>query len=87
VIGKPELVESGKTVSDFTEEEISSGFSIHTSLSHVNWNDHKINLLDTPGATDFVGEVVAAFRAAECALLTSARARASRSRRSSSGVV
>ncbi|TVQ27565.1 MAG: elongation factor G [Spirochaetaceae bacterium] len=70
VIDKPELVENGKTVSDFTDEEISSGFSIHTSLSHLNWNDRKINVLDTPGSTDFVGEVIAAFRAAECTILT-----------------
>ncbi len=70
VIDKPELVENGKTVSDFTDEEISSGFSIHTSLSHLNWNERKINVLDTPGSTDFVGEVIAAFRAAECAILT-----------------
>ena len=69
VIDRPEHVESGRTVSDYTDEEISSGFSIHTTLGHLNWNDHKINVLDTPGASDFVGEVVAAFRAAESAML------------------
>ena len=69
VIARPETVESGKTVSDYTDEEISSGFSIHTTLSHLSWNDHKINVLDTPGAADFVGEVVAAFRAAESTML------------------
>jgi elongation factor G len=69
VISRAESVESGKTVSDYTDEEISSGFSIHTTLSHLNWSDHKINVLDTPGAADFIGEVVAAFRAAESTIL------------------
>ncbi|MBN1696589.1 MAG: elongation factor G [Spirochaetales bacterium] len=68
-IPKPETVESGKTVSDYTEEEIARQISIHTSLSHIMWNDIKINLLDTPGAADFVGEVVAGFRACESAVV------------------
>jgi elongation factor G len=68
-IKSPERVENGKTVSDYTEEEVEYGHSIHTSLSHLTWHDKKINLLDTPGAGDFVGEVVAAFRAAESAVL------------------
>ncbi len=58
VIPKAERVETGKTVSDFTEEEISRKISIHTSLTHVTWKDCKINILDTPGSADFVGEVV-----------------------------
>ncbi len=62
-------VESGKTVSDYTPEEIENGISIHTSLSHIEWDGHKINILDTPGSSDFVGEVVAAFRAAESAVV------------------
>lgn len=65
VIPKPETVESGKTVSDFTEEEISRKISIHTSLSHIEWNEKKINILDTPGSADFIGEVVEGFRACE----------------------
>ncbi|MFP4375992.1 MAG: elongation factor G [Spirochaetales bacterium] len=69
VIDRPETIESGKTTSDYTDEEISRGLSIHTTLAHLNWQDHKINLLDTPGAADFVGEVVAAFRAAESAMM------------------
>jgi elongation factor G len=69
VIPKAEKVETGKTVSDFTEEEIAHKISVHTSLSHVMWKDCKINILDTPGSADFVGEVVAAFRVADCAAL------------------
>jgi elongation factor G len=68
-IARPETVESGKTVSDFTDEEIANTFSIHTALTHLTWDDHKVNLLDTPGASDFVGEVVTAFRAAESAMM------------------
>ena len=68
-IPKAERVETGKTVSDFTEEEISRKISVHVSLSHLTWKEHKINILDTPGSADFVGEVVAALRVAECAAL------------------
>lgn len=68
-ISAPATVESGKTVSDYTPEEIENGISIHTTLSNIMWNDHKINILDTPGASDFVGEVVTAFRAAESAVM------------------
>lgn len=69
IIGRAEAVESGKSTSDYTEEEAANGISIHASLTHVNWNGCKINMLDTPGAADFVGEVIAAFRACESALL------------------
>ncbi len=68
-IPKAERVESGRTVSDSYEEEIARGISIHTSLLHLNWQNRKINVLDTPGSSDFVGEVAAAFRAAENGLI------------------
>jgi elongation factor G len=68
-IPKAEKVETGRTVSDFTDEEIRRGISIRTAACHIAWNETKINLLDTPGSADFAGEVVAAFRAAESALL------------------
>ena len=65
----PKRTDSGKTVSDFTEEESTHAMSMHTSLSHIFWKDHKINILDTPGAADFLGEVVAAFRVAESTVI------------------
>ncbi len=68
-IPKAEPVESGKATSDFTDEEIARKISIHASLSSVVWDNSKINILDTPGVADFVGEAVAAFRAAECAVV------------------
>jgi elongation factor G len=69
VIPKAEKVETGRTVSDYTDEEIRRGISIHTTLSHIFWQETKINLLDTPGSADFAGEVIAAFRASEAALM------------------
>jgi elongation factor G len=69
VIPKAEAVDSGKTVSDFTEEENARKISIHLSLSHLEWQERKINLLDTPGASDFAGELVAGLRATETALV------------------
>lgn len=69
VIPKAESVESGKTVSDFTNEEISRNISIHTALAHLNWQDEKINIFDTPGSSDFIGEVIAALRASESTII------------------
>ncbi|OQY33856.1 MAG: elongation factor G [Spirochaetaceae bacterium 4572_59] len=69
IIDKAETVDSGRTVSDFTDEEIEKKISIHSSLSNVIWKDKKINIFDTPGASDFVGEVVSSFRAAEAAVM------------------
>ncbi len=69
VVPKAEQAGSGKTVSDSTDEEIERKISIHLSLSHFTWKDCLVNLLDTPGSADFVGEVVAAFRAAESAVV------------------
>ncbi len=69
VIPKAERVESGRTVSDFTDEEIARGLSIHTTLGNITWKGTKLNLFDTPGASDFSGEVISAFRASESAVL------------------
>lgn len=68
-ISKAESVESGKSTSDYTEEEISKKISIHSTMGHIEWGNHKINILDTPGSSDFIGEVVAALRASESALV------------------
>ncbi|GHU72299.1 GTP-binding protein [Spirochaetia bacterium] len=70
VISKAETVESGKTVGDSTPEEIERKISIHAALAHVERDGRKINLFDTPGSSDFVGDVILTFRASEFALLT-----------------
>ena len=62
-------VEDGNTVSDFTKEEQKRGFSIKTSLIPVEWQDCKINILDTPGYFDFVGEVEEAISVADAAII------------------
>ncbi|MDD7200786.1 MAG: elongation factor G [Sphaerochaetaceae bacterium] len=68
-LDKPATVESGKTVSDFTDEEIAKKISIHSSLISFYWNDRQINLLDTPGTSGFIGEAICAFRSCESALM------------------
>ncbi len=69
VISKAEKVETGKTVSDYTEEEISRKISVHASLISFKWEDKTINVLDAPGTADFVGEAIGAFRSCEAALM------------------
>lgn len=62
-------VADGNTISDFDEEEITRKFSIHTSLIPIPWKDTKINILDTPGYFDFVGETEEAVSAADAAII------------------
>src|SRR5512136_1448463 len=62
-------IEDGTTTSDFEEEEHRRGISLSTAVLPVEYKEHKINLLDTPGYTDFVGEVVSALRVADGALV------------------
>lgn len=69
VIDKLGKVEDGNTVSDFAEDEIQRKTSINLSLCICEWNGYKINLLDTPGYSDFVGEQEAAMRVADIILL------------------
>lgn len=69
VISRPEQVESGKTTSDYTEEEIARKISIHSALANVSWEGRSINFIDAPGTADFVGEVTCGFRTCESALM------------------
>jgi len=62
-------VEDGTTVSDFDDEEKRRNISLFTSVLPVVYKNVKFNFLDTPGYTDFVGEVVSAMRVADCALV------------------
>ncbi|MBQ0059609.1 MAG: GTP-binding protein, partial [Lachnospiraceae bacterium] len=62
-------VTDGNTVSDFDKEEIKRKFSISTSVIPVEWEGYKLNILDTPGYFDFVGEVEEAVSAADCAVI------------------
>ena len=62
-------VDDGNTISDFGKEEQKRKFSINTSLISLEWDGVKINLLDTPGYFDFVGEVEEAVAAADAAII------------------
>jgi len=62
-------VEDGNTVSDYDKEEIKRHFSINTTVIPIVWGDTKINILDTPGYFDFVGEVEEAVSAADAAII------------------
>ena len=69
-IPRAETLESGKTTSDYSPEEIERKISIHAAMGHIEKNGTKINFFDTPGSSDFTGGVILCFRASEFALLT-----------------
>lgn len=62
-------VSEKNTSSDFTKEEMERGTSIGTSIIPVEWRNYKVNIIDTPGYMDFVGEAYSALRASEAALM------------------
>ncbi len=62
-------IADGNTISDFDKEEQKREFSISTSLVPIEWEKAKINILDTPGYFDFVGEVEEAVSAADAAVI------------------
>lgn len=62
-------VEDGNTISDYGKEEQKRKFSISTSVIPIEWDGYKINILDTPGYFDFVGEVEEAVSAAGAAII------------------
>jgi elongation factor G len=61
-------VEQGTTILDYEPEEVERGISLGLSTATFSWNDHQINLIDTPGSSDFSGDARAALRAADMAL-------------------
>jgi elongation factor G len=62
-------VEAGNTTTDYDPDEIKRQVTISTALAPLEWNGVKINLLDTPGYFDFVGEVQGALRVADSAVI------------------
>ena len=62
-------VEDGTTASDYDDEEIRRKLSLYTSIIPVEYGDVKINLLDAPGFTDFVGEMISALSVSDGALV------------------
>jgi len=62
-------IEEGNTVSDYDDEERSRRFSVNCAILPCEWRECKLNMLDVPGYMDFVGEVKAAIRAVDSAVL------------------
>lgn len=62
-------IAEGNTVSDYSPNEIEKQISISTSLLHLEWNNTKINLLDTPGYTDFIGDVKSAMKVCDTGVM------------------
>ncbi len=62
-------IADGSTVSDYSALEKERGGSIFSAMMHVNWKDSKINIIDTPGFDDFVGEVVSTLKVADTAVI------------------
>src|SRR5690242_1729714 len=68
VLNRRGKVEDGSTVTDFDPEEQARQLSLSLALAPFEWKGHKINLIDTPGYADFVGDVYAALRVADLAV-------------------
>ena len=62
-------VEDGTTASDYDEEENRRKISIYSSVIPIEYRDHKINVIDAPGYTDFVGEMISALSVADGAVI------------------
>ena len=63
-------IEQKNTSSDYHQIEHEKGKSVFTSLLNLDWRGSKINLIDTPGTSDYIGEVVGALRVADTAIFT-----------------
>lgn len=68
-INRRGTIEDQNTVSDYTDIEQERGNSLFATLMHVGWKDSKINIIDTPGFDDFVGEVVSGLKVADLGVM------------------
>lgn len=62
-------VDEGSSLADYDPDELKRSMTLHTKVLPVEWKNHKINFIDTPGYADFVGEVKAGLRVADAALM------------------
>jgi len=69
LINRRGSIEERNTVGDYHELEQDRGNSIFSKLMHTKWRGYKINILDTPGYDDFVGEVISALRVADTGVM------------------
>ena len=70
VINRLGRVDDGNTLMDYDSDEISKKMSINLSLGNLEWKKIKHNIIDTPGYSDFKGDMITAFRAVDTALIT-----------------
>jgi elongation factor G len=69
LINRRGTVEEKNTVSDFHDIEHDRGSSVYATSMHTEWKDYKINIIDTPGLDDFIGEVISSLRVADTAVM------------------
>jgi len=69
LINRRGTIEEKNTVSDFHEIEHERGSSVYATSMHTEWKDYKINIIDTPGLDDFIGEVISSLRVADTAVM------------------
>ena len=69
VINRLGSIVNGNTVSDYHEDEQARQISIHASLLHAEWQGKKLNIIDTPGYSDFISESLGALRVGDAALV------------------
>ncbi len=62
-------VDEGNTVTDFDPDEIKRRMSVSSAIAPVEWGDYKVNVIDTPGYADFVGEALSALRVSDGAII------------------
>ncbi|HOL17820.1 MAG TPA: elongation factor G [Bacillota bacterium] len=62
-------IESGNTTTDYDPDEVRKQVTINVGLAPLEWKGVKINVLDTPGYFDFIGDVLGALRVADCAIM------------------
>jgi elongation factor G len=74
IVHRRGTIEGKNTVSDYHEIEQERGNSVFASTLHTEWRDYKINIIDTPGFDDFVGEMISAVRVADtCVMVINAQ--------------
>jgi elongation factor G len=67
-------IEANNTVSDYHEIEHERGNSVFATIMHTEWRDYKINIIDTPGFDDFIGEIASSVRVADtCVMVINAQ--------------
>ena len=62
-------VDKGNTVTDYDPDEIERSISINSAMCHIEWKDHKVNILDCPGYSNFLWDTRASLRAVDAGLL------------------